>query len=63
MMAAKRRGVRPRRKLGLTEEQVARASRLIDGGESPRLVAKVPRVRRSTLYRHLPGGKAGRLPA
>lgn len=58
LKAAKRRGVKLGRKPTLTEDQLAQARRLIEQGESPRVVAKMLRVHRSTLYRHLPSGKA-----
>jgi DNA invertase Pin-like site-specific DNA recombinase len=58
LRAAKRRGVKLGRKPTLTEDQIAHARRLIDGGESPRVVAKMLRVHRSTLYRHIPAGSS-----
>ena len=58
LQAAKRRGQKLGRKPKLTSAQVTHARQLIDGGESPRTVARSFGVARSTLYRHLPGGSA-----
>lgn len=53
LTAAKRRGVRLGRKPVLTPAQVVHARCLIDGGESPRTVARTLRVGRTTLWRAL----------
>lgn len=53
LTAAKRRGVKLGRKPVLTPAQVKHARRLIDDGESPRIVASTLRVARSTLWRAL----------
>ena len=51
--AAKARGVHVGRRKALTSAQIAHARILIEGGESPSVVARSMRVGRSTLYRHL----------
>lgn len=54
LVAARKRGQKLGRKPSLTPEQVAIARRLIEDGESPRAVARSLKVRKSTLYRHVP---------
>jgi DNA invertase Pin-like site-specific DNA recombinase len=54
LAAARKRGQRLGRKPSLTSEQIEFARKLIDSGESPRVVARSLKVGRSTLYRHLP---------
>ena len=51
--AAKARGVHVGRRKALTQAQIAHARILIEGGESPSVVARSMKVGRSTLYRHL----------
>lgn len=51
--AAKARGVKLGRRPTLSRGQVQHARALIDGGESPALVARTLKVGRSTLYRAL----------
>jgi len=51
--AAKARGVHVGRRKALTSAQVSHARMLIDGGESPSVVARTLNVGRSTLYRAL----------
>lgn len=63
LQVAKQRGQKLGRKPKLTPAQVAHARRLIDGGESPRTVARSFRVARSMLYRHLPGGSDAPTPS
>jgi DNA invertase Pin-like site-specific DNA recombinase len=53
MRAAKNRGERIGRPAALTSIQVRAAKKMIERGESPNHVARVLRVGRSTLYRHL----------
>ena len=53
LKAGKRRGMKLGRKPVLTAAQVAHARRLIDDGESPRTVASILRVGRTTLWRAL----------
>jgi DNA invertase Pin-like site-specific DNA recombinase len=48
--AAKQRGVKLGRKPKLSPEQVAHARKLIEDGESPKQVAQLLGVARSTLY-------------
>jgi DNA invertase Pin-like site-specific DNA recombinase len=48
--AAKRRGVKLGRKLKLTPPQIARARKLIEGGDSPAHIARLLGVARSTPY-------------
>jgi DNA invertase Pin-like site-specific DNA recombinase len=54
LAAARKRGQRLGRKPSLTSEQIEFARKLIESGESPRVVARSLKVGRSTLYRHLP---------
>lgn len=51
--AARKRGVKLGRRKRLTDPQVRHARALIDGGESPTIVARSLGVGRSTLYRAL----------
>ena len=53
LKAAKRRGERLGRPPALTAAQVREARTMLDRGETPNHVARVLRVGRSTLYRHL----------
>jgi DNA invertase Pin-like site-specific DNA recombinase len=53
MRAAKRRGEHIGRPPALTKAQVREAKTMLDRGESPAHIARVLRVGRSTLYRHL----------
>lgn len=53
LAAAKHRGVKLGRKRALSAGQIQHARKLIDGGESPPLVAKSLGVSRATLYRAL----------
>jgi DNA invertase Pin-like site-specific DNA recombinase len=57
LKAAKRRGAQLGRKPVLTSAQVTHARRLIDGGESPKAVAKSFQVGRTTLWRALKSKK------
>ena len=54
LAAAKKRGTRLGRRPKLTPAQVAHARKLIEGGESPRHVARTLDVSTATLYRYLP---------
>jgi DNA invertase Pin-like site-specific DNA recombinase len=58
MLAARRRGQKLGRKPSVTPEQIAMARRMIDNGESPRVVARSLKIGKSTLYRHLPGARS-----
>lgn len=51
--AAKRRGEVLGRRPVLTRAQVREAKAMVDRGESPSHIARILRVGRSTLYRHL----------
>ncbi len=51
--AAQARGEHVGRHPALTPPQVLEAKKMIARGESPNHVARILRVRRSTLYRHL----------
>ena len=51
--AAKARGVHVGRRKALTPAQIAHARMLVDGGESPSVVARSMKCGRSTLYRAL----------
>jgi DNA invertase Pin-like site-specific DNA recombinase len=53
MRAAKRRGEHIGRPAALSPAQVREAQKMLDRGESPIHVARILRVGRSTLYRHL----------
>jgi len=53
LAAAKRRGQKLGRKPSLTADQIAHARQLVQGGESPRAVAKSFSIGRSTLFRLL----------
>jgi len=53
MRAAKRRGEHIGRPAALNTLQIREAERMIERGDSPNHVARVLRVGRSTLYRHL----------
>jgi len=63
LRAAKRRGQKLGRKPKLTPAQAAHAHRLLLAGEDGRTVARSFKVARSTLYRHLPGGRAAATPS
>ena len=53
MRAAKSRGEHIGRPAALTPAQIREARKMLDRGESPNHVARILRVGRSTLYRHL----------
>ena len=53
MRAVKNHGERIGRPAALTPIQIREAKKTIERGESPNHVARVSRVGRSTLYRHL----------
>jgi DNA invertase Pin-like site-specific DNA recombinase len=53
MKAAKSRGERVGRPPALTSAQIREAKKMVDRGDSPNHVARILRVGRSTLYRHL----------
>ena len=59
LQAAKWRGQKLGRKPSITVAQVRHAQRLINGGESPKSVARSFGVGRTTLYRHLASASLG----
>jgi DNA invertase Pin-like site-specific DNA recombinase len=58
--AAKARGVLVGRRKALNSAQLAHARMLLDGGESPSVVARTLKVGRSTLYRALQASESAR---